>query len=59
LGPASFARVNRSALVNVDQVQELQPAKYGDYIVVLRNGTRLSLSRNLRGQLEKLVPNTL
>jgi two-component system, LytTR family, response regulator len=56
LGPSGFARVNRSALVNVDLVQELQPAKYGDYVVLLRDGTRLSLSRKLRGSLEKLVP---
>jgi two-component system LytT family response regulator len=59
LGTSNFARVNRSSLVHVDQVHELQPAKYGDYTVVLRDGTRLSLSRNLRGRLEKLVPNAL
>jgi two-component system, LytTR family, response regulator len=59
LGASHFARVNRSALVHVDQVQELQPSKYGDYLVVLRDGTRLSLSRNLRSHLEKLVPGAL
>ncbi|HEY4990110.1 MAG TPA: LytTR family DNA-binding domain-containing protein, partial [Opitutaceae bacterium] len=32
LGPSGFARVSRSALVNVDLVKELQPAKYGDYV---------------------------
>jgi len=52
LGTAGFARVNRSALVCIDQVLELQQANYGDYVVVLRNGTRLPLSRNLRGQLD-------
>jgi two-component system LytT family response regulator len=56
LGAASFARVNRSAMVQINQVKELQPAKYGDYLVVLRNGLRLSLSRNLRGRLEKFLP---
>jgi len=56
IGSGSFARVNRSALVHLDQVQELQTAKYGDHIVVLRDGTRLSLSRSLRGNLGKLVP---
>jgi two-component system, LytTR family, response regulator len=59
LGEATFARVNRSALVHVDQVQELQPSKYGDYTVLLRDGTRLSLSRKLRGRLEKFVPEGL
>jgi two-component system LytT family response regulator len=56
IGSGNFARVNRSALVHLDQVQELQTAKYGDHIVVLRDGTRLSLSRSLRGNLGKLVP---
>jgi len=55
LGPVNFTRVNRSALVCLDQVSELQPANYGDYTVVLQNGRRLPLSRNLRGSLEKFI----
>jgi two-component system, LytTR family, response regulator len=50
-----FARVNRSALVRVDEVRELQPSNYGDYVVILRNGFRLSLSRSLRGRFEEFV----
>lgn len=53
LGATDFARVNRSALVRLDQVKELQPTFHGDYAVVLRNGTRLPLSRSQRGQLER------
>ena len=53
LGTADFARVNRSAVVRLDQVKELQPTFHGDYTVVLRDGTRLPLSRSQRGQLEK------
>jgi two-component system, LytTR family, response regulator len=55
LGTATFARVNRSALVHMGQLQEIQPSKYGDYVVVLRNGTRLPLSRSLRGRLTRLA----
>ncbi len=55
LGTDDFARINRSALVRVDQVKELQPTFHGDYTVVLRNGTRLPLSRNQRTQLEKFA----
>ncbi len=55
LGAVEFARVNRSAIVRVDQVKELHPVTYGDYVVVLQDGTRLSLSRNLRGRLEKFA----
>jgi|HubBroStandDraft_1064217.scaffolds.fasta_scaffold16784_2 two-component system LytT family response regulator len=55
LGASSFARVSRSALVQVDQVQELLPGNYGDHLVLLRNGVRLPLSRNLRGRFERLL----
>lgn len=55
LGTQSFARINRSAIVNLDQVREIQPAQHGDYQVVLRDGTVLPLSRSLRGKLDRLV----
>jgi two-component system LytT family response regulator len=59
LGSARFVRVNRSALVHIDQVQELRSETYGDYVVMLRNGTRLPLSRSLRGRLGKFVADPL
>jgi two-component system LytT family response regulator len=55
LGSNSFARVNRSAIVHLDQIKELQPTFHGDYIVLLRDGTKLPLSRNLRGQLDRFT----
>jgi len=55
LGPQQFTRANRSALVRIDQVKELQPSAQGDYTIVLRDGTRISLSRNLRGRFEKFI----
>jgi two-component system, LytTR family, response regulator len=55
LGTESFTRVNRSAIVHLDQIKELQPTFHGDYTVLLRDGTKLPLSRSLRGQLEKLI----
>ena len=54
LGTQQFARINRSAIVQLDQIREIQPAQHGDYTVVLRDGTLLPLSRSLRGQLGKL-----
>ena len=56
LGGRAFARINRSALVQLAQVREIQPAQHGDYTVVLRDGTRLPLSRSLRGQLDRFLP---
>jgi two-component system LytT family response regulator len=55
LGSQQFTRVNRSALVRLDQVKELQPNAQGDYTVLLRQGMRLPLSRSLRGQFEKFL----
>jgi two-component system LytT family response regulator len=55
LGPQQFTRVNRSALVRIDQVKELQPSAQGDYSILLRNGTRIPLSRSLRGRFDKFL----
>ena len=56
LDPLAFVRVNRSTIVQLDQVRELQPAMHGDYTIVLRDGTRVPLSRSLRSQLERFAP---
>ena len=55
LGQQQFTRVSRSAVVRIEQVKELQPNSQGDYIVVLRDNTRLPLSRSLRGHFEKFL----
>ncbi len=55
LPPDRFMRISRSVVVNLDRIKELQPMFYGDYAVILQNGTRLTLSRNFRHRLEKLL----
>ncbi len=55
LGPQKFTRANRSAVVRIDQVRELQPSPQGDYTILLRDGTRIPLSRTLRGRFEKFL----
>lgn len=55
LGTEDFTRINRSAIVQVDQIRELQPSKYGDYLVVLVDGTRLPLKRGIRRRLAEFV----
>jgi len=52
LDPAQFLRVHRSSIVNLDRVRELQPWFRGDYRVVLRDGTQLTLTKNHREKLE-------
>jgi two-component system LytT family response regulator len=45
LDPQRFARIHRRYLVNLDRVVEIQPWFGGDAVVVLRDGTKLRLSR--------------
>jgi two-component system, LytTR family, response regulator len=51
MNPAAFARIHRSAIVQIDRVAELSPATHGDLGVRLRDGTRLTLSRTFRDRL--------
>jgi two-component system LytT family response regulator len=46
-----FVRIHRSRIVNTERIKELQPWFNGEYVVVLRNGTRLTLSRGYRDRL--------
>lgn len=57
LGTERFVRVNRSTLVHLNQIRELKGTAYGDYIVVLRDGTGVPLSRNLRGRFDHFLSN--
>jgi two-component system LytT family response regulator len=52
-----FARISRSAIVNLDMIKELQPLFHGEYAVILRNNTRLTLSRSCRENLNHLLGN--
>ncbi|MBM3818710.1 MAG: response regulator transcription factor [Acidimicrobiia bacterium] len=48
-----FARIHRSRIVNTERIKELQPWFNGDYVVILRDGTRLTLSRGYREKLQQ------
>jgi two-component system, LytTR family, response regulator len=48
-----FFRIHRSRIVNMERIQELQPWFNGEYVVILRNGTRLTLSRGYREKLQE------
>jgi two-component system, LytTR family, response regulator len=48
-----FGRIHRSRIVNIERVKELQPWFNGEYVVILRNGTRLPLSRGYREKLQE------
>jgi two-component system LytT family response regulator len=59
LDPRRFVRVHRSAAVNTDRIQELQPRSHGDYTVVLKDGTELIMSRGYRAQFEQWLKHPL
>jgi two-component system LytT family response regulator len=50
LDPATFLRINRSSIVRLDAIKELQPWFHGDYRVILRDGTELMWSRRYRAK---------
>lgn len=45
LDSGRFARVHRSTIVNLDCVKELHPHFHGDFILILRTGAKVTLSR--------------
>lgn len=49
----AFARISRSAIVNLERVQELRPWGHGDYVVELKGGVELRLSRRYRDRLAR------
>lgn len=49
-----FLRISRSVIVNMDQIQELQPMFKGENLVVLKNGKRYPATRPLREIQQKL-----
>jgi two-component system LytT family response regulator len=50
-----FLRIHRSTVVNLERIQSLYPLFHGDQIVVLRDGTELTLSRRYRHEVESLL----
>jgi two-component system LytT family response regulator len=45
LDPRHFARIHRSAIVNLDRVAKLERFAHGEHVVVVSDGTRLRSSR--------------
>lgn len=51
LDPAVFARVHRSAIVNLAKVRRFRALGNGDYEVTLRSGVHVTLSRSYRKEV--------
>jgi two-component system, LytTR family, response regulator len=55
LDATKFVRIHRSAIVNIDEICEIAPLLAGDYRVVLRDHTQLTLSRRFRSDLDRIL----
>ena len=48
LGNCGFMRINRSVILNLSRIKELQPLAAGEYVVILKTGARLNMTCSLR-----------
>ncbi len=55
LDPTLFVRIHRSAIVNKENIKELESHFNGEYIIHLDNGEQLKLSRSYRNRLESII----
>jgi two-component system LytT family response regulator len=55
LDASRFVRVHRSTVVNIEHIVEMHPLFHGDYELILRRGTRITLSRRYRERLKPFL----
>jgi two-component system LytT family response regulator len=55
LAPKKFLRLSRSTLANLERIKEWQPLFHGDSVVILHDGTRLTVTRVYREEFDRLV----
>lgn len=55
LDPSKFVRTHRSSIVRIGQIKELRTSADGEHLVILRDGSRVSLSRGYREQFHRIL----
>ncbi|RUO92300.1 DNA-binding response regulator [Corallococcus sp. AB018] len=55
LDPRQFLRAHRSFIVRLDRIAEVEPLPPGEYVFVLRDGTRLTSGRSYRAQVQRAL----
>ena len=55
LDPRRFARIHRTAIVNLSYIKEMRPWSNSAFTVILRDGTELRLSRRYRSRLASTI----
>jgi len=54
LASAGFMRINRSTIVNLDRIRELQPMAAGEFCVILKSGARVNMTCSLTELQERM-----
>jgi two-component system LytT family response regulator len=55
LDPATFCRIHRSTIVNVERIQSVESLLHGEYQVVLHDGTKLTSGRSYRQSVHAIM----
>ena len=55
LDPRHFVRIHRSCIVNIDRIAQLEPTFHREHVVLLRDGTRLTLTAPYRCRMRAIV----
>lgn len=55
LDPATFCRIHRSTIVNIDRIHAVELLFHGEYLVVLQDGTKLTSGRSYRRSLHAIM----
>lgn len=59
LDPFRFVRIHRSSMVNIQSVARLDRRSHGEFDVLLKDGTKLLLSRSYRAEVEAMLGQSL
>ena len=53
--PKVFLRIHRRIIVNLERIKQFEGVSHGEYVVVLKDGTRLSSSRGYREGVRRFL----
>jgi two-component system LytT family response regulator len=55
LDPERFVRVHRSAIVNFERIVAMEPYFHGEFVLTLKDGTKVTSSRTCSGRLREML----
>ena len=55
LDPRRFVRIHRSLIVSIDRIVHMEPHFHGEYVLTLRDGTRVTSSRSYGERIRELI----